>query len=335
MVTSALELTTPETADAVLRRLGVTPPGVPVCACALSGGISNVVLAASWPGGRVVLKQSLPELRVATVWRFDRARIFNERRCMEYLARVLPPGSVPGVLAHDDDEYLFVMTHADDGGVNWKEALLAGNVDLPTAERTGAVLGRIHAASATDPDVARDFGDLRPMLQGRVDPYHRTAAANNPDVAPLIEAEVARLLATRRCLVLGDWSPKNLIAYPDRVLALDFEVAHFGDPAFDVAFLLTHLVLKGIRRPADAPVLRIAADSFLGAYRASAGRIAPPDADVVAELGCVLLARVDGKSRIEYLTDEGTRAYVRALAYDVLRSQDGSLALILDQAFTA
>ncbi len=329
-MTSDLELTTEATAGAVLHRLGVAPPGAPVKARALSGGISNVVLAASWPDGRAVLKQSLPELRVATVWRFDRSRIINERRCMDYLGQVLDAGSVPEVLAHDDDAFLFVMSHAPDGGTNWKDALLAGEIDLTTAARAGALLGRVHSASAADAEVARTFGDLTPMLQGRVDPYHRTAAAANPEVAPLVEAEVERLLATRRCLVLGDWSPKNLLAYPDRVLALDFEVAHYGDPAFDVAFLLTHFVLKGVRRPADAARLRSAARAFLEEYGGEAGDVAPPDAHTVAELGCILLARVDGKSRIEYLTSDEQRAHVRALAYDVLRAGDRPLAATLD-----
>ena len=331
MVTSDLELTTEATAGDVLRRLGIAPTGARVSAHALSGGISNVVLAAAWDGGRAVLKQSLPELRVATVWRFDRARIVNERRCMDYLGRILPSGSVPEVLAHDDDAFLFVMSCAPDGGVNWKEALLRGELDLATAARAGALLGTIHSRSAADAVVARTFADLTPLLQGRVDPYHRTAAAANPDVAPLIETEVERLLATRRCLVLGDWSPKNLLVYPDRVLALDFEVAHFGDPSFDVAFLLAHFVLKGVRRPGDAASLRAAARAFLADYFAAAGDISPRDAHVVAELGCILLARVDGKSRIEYLPAEEQRAHVRSLAYDVLRTTDRSLDATLDR----
>jgi aminoglycoside phosphotransferase (APT) family kinase protein len=330
-VSEPLELTTEATAGDVLRRLGVAPADAPVEAHALSGGISNVVLAASWPGGRAVLKQSLPALRVAVDWQFDRARIITERRAMSYLGRILPAGSVPTVLAHDDDAFLFIMSHAPEGAVNWKEALLRGEIDLRAAERAGALLGEIHRRSADDLEVARDFANLTPLLQGRVDPYHHTAAAANPGVAGVIEAEVERLLATRRCLVLGDWSPKNLLVYPDRVLALDFEVAHVGDPAFDVAFLLTHLVLKRVRRPVDAAPLRAAADAFLRGYGSAAGPICPPDEHVVAELGCLLLARVDGKSRIEYLPADEPRVHVRALAYDVLRTRDRPLVPTLDR----
>ena len=119
----------------------VVPEGVAVDARALSGGISNIVLAASWDGGRAVLKQSLPELRVAVEWHFDRARIINERA--HGLPRGDPAGrSVPAVLAHDDEAYLFVMSQAPDGGVNWKDALLRGDIGLQAAERAGALLGR-------------------------------------------------------------------------------------------------------------------------------------------------------------------------------------------------
>jgi aminoglycoside phosphotransferase (APT) family kinase protein len=129
--------------------------------------------------------------------------------------------------------------------------------------------------------------------------------------------------------VLGDWSPKNLLVYPDRVVALDFEVAHLGDPAFDVAFLLTHLVLKAVHRPAQRSALHEAAQAFLRGYGEAARRAAPDDAHVVAELGCLLLARVDGKSPAEYLTPtEAPR--VRALAYEVLLDGERGLGPTLD-----
>lgn len=302
-----------KTAPGALAELGVAPPGVPVTVRPLAGGISNIVLAAEWPGGRAVLKQSLPKLRVAADWPFDRSRIVNERRALERLASLLPDGSVPAVLAQDDDRFLFVMSRAPEGGGNWKQELLAGRIDLDAARRAGELLATVHS------DPGDDFDDPTPLVQGRVDPYHRTAAAANPAVADFVHAEVERLLATREALVLGDWSPKNLLVYPDRVLALDFEVAHRGDPAFDVAFMLTHLVMKSIHLPARATRLRSAADAFLVGYGSSV-----PEPRVTAELGCLLLARVDGKSPAEYLT-EPERETARALAYDLLHGRRASM----------
>jgi 5-methylthioribose kinase len=312
-VVKSLELVDERTAPAVLVELGVAPAGVPVEVRALSGGISNVVLAATWPDGSAVLKQSLPKLRVTADWPFDRARIINERRALERLGSLLPSGSVPEVLAHSDEQFLLVMSHAPAGSRNWKEELLAGRVDRETARRAGELLAAVHA------DPGEEFDDQTPLVQGRVDPYHRTAAASNPDVAVLVHAEVERLLAARDALVLGDWSPKNLLVYPDRVLALDFEVVHRGDPAFDVAFLLTHLVMKSVHLPEHAADLRSAADAFLAGYGTSL-----PEAHLVAELGCLLLARVDGKSPAEYLT-EPQREQARAAGIELLTAPPSSL----------
>ncbi len=182
------------------------------------------------------------------------------------------------------------MSHAPDGGRNWKEELLAGHVDRETARRAGELLAAVHAdpgERVRRPDSARP-GTGRPVSPdgGRGERRRRGARPRGGRAAA----------SDARCLVLGDWSPKNLLVYPDRVIALDFEVVHRGDPAFDVAFLLTHLVMKSVHMPEHAADLRNAADAFLAGYGASL-----PEAHLMAELGCLLLARVDGKSPAEYL----------------------------------
>jgi 5-methylthioribose kinase len=280
---------------------------------------------------------------VASEWKFDRGRIVNERLCMEYLESILPDGTVPKVLAHDDSRYLFLMSYAPDGGQVWKDQLLRGEVDSTTAHRAGELLGQIHSQAAGDPYVEQTFGSPDLFEQGRVDPYHRTTAKANPEVAAEIEAEIERMHATRTTLVLGDYSPKNLLVYPERVFAIDFEVAHLGDPAFDVAFLLTHLVLKAVHNPDPAAPLLHAATAFLDGYRAGAGAAAdrprphstggvmPADGAVTAELGCLLLARVDGKSPAEYITTNPQRATIRAHAYRLLKDPPGDLDTTLNQ----
>ena len=296
----------------------------------LAGGISNVVLRVDHDGGSLVVKQSLPKLRVSVDWEFDRARILGERDCMIALAGLLGQDAVPGVLFSDEEQFVLGMTCAPDGGVVWKDALLAGIAEPVVAQRAGVLLARLQRAAAADATLSRRFDDISPLIQGRVDPYHRTAAIANPDLAPVIDAEVDRLLATHRTLVLGDFAPKNMIAYPDRVLLLDFEVAHWGDPAFDVAFLLTHLILKAYWRPGRAERYLDLARDFWRAYRSALGDEPPAEGPVVCELACLLLSRVDGKSKVEYLTDAASRRSVRALARELLADAPGSVGGILD-----
>ncbi len=297
-----------------LRDQGLVPSAADVAVDALSGGISNVVLRARWDDGCVVVKQSLPRLRVAADWEFDRRRVFVERDCMRALAEILP-GSAPTVSFSDDRQFAFGMSCAPDGGVVWKDALLAGEIVPERTLAAAALLGGMQRESVGNASIAAAFDDRMPLLQGRVDPYHRTAAGAHPDLAERIEAEVQRMLSIRSVLVHGDFSPKNLIAYPDRMLMLDFEVAHWGDPCFDPAFLISHLVMKAWRDERNADDLFNEATRFWRAYREAAGPTVPVDESaVVAELGCLLLARVDGKSPIEYLTTPEQTASLVALA---------------------
>jgi 5-methylthioribose kinase len=299
----------------------------------LSGGVANVVLGVTWDGGAVVVKQALPKLRVAADWAFDPARTRVERACLDYLDGVLPAGSVPHVRAYDDVNDVLVMSHAPAGGAMWKSALLAGQVDAAIAERAGGLLGTVHREAAGD-DLARElFADVWPLVQGRIDPFHRTVAAIHADLRVAILEEADRMLAERTTLVLGDYSPKNILAYPDRIVLLDFEVAHWGDPAFDVAFMLTHLALKACHRPATARQLRDCASTFVHAHRAAAGPLYPADANVIAELGCVLVSRVDGKSPVEYLDAGRDHAAVRDTARTLLLERPARLHGALDAVF--
>lgn len=315
-----------------LRRRGIVSGALEIDQ--LSGGISNVVLRARFGRDCLVIKQSLPRLRVEAVWEFDRRRVFVERDCMEYLGRLLEPGTVPRVRFSDEPSFLFAMSCAPPGGVVWKDALLRGDVQPQVAVRAGALLAQLQTRAAKDPFARERFHDRTVLWEGRLDPYHRTAAAANPTLSELIEEEVQRTLAVRRTLVLGDFAPKNTIVYPERLLILDFEVAHFGDPAFDPAFCLNHLLLKAIHFRARADDYLDAGWAFWRSYRdgIADGLAEGIECGTARELACLLLARIDGKSRIEYLTGEQPRQLARQLAADALRRRIADPAAILDEA---
>lgn len=322
-----------DTVAGYLQSAGVMPAGVEATVEELGGGISNIVLKVAWDGNPVVVKQSLSKLRVSADWRFDRRRTLVERDCLDLLGRLVP-GAAPDVIACDEDAFVLVTTCVPPGGVLWTQALMAGEIDEIAAGRAGALLGAIQRLSARDPGARARFADQTVMVQGRTDPYHLTAAARHPSLAPAIASEVERLLGTQVTLTLGDYSPKNLFVYSDRVMAIDFEVAHWGDPAFDVAFCLTHLVLKAIHFEARAGRYLSAAARFWARYRGEGGGLAR-ERDVVCELGCLLLARIDGKSPIEYITDEPARDLVRVLAASLITSPGDSVPAALRRVRSA
>ena len=174
---------------------------------------------------------------------------------MEVLGTILPDGDVPTVLDIDRAALTFVMSCAPKGGVNWKAALLRGDVDPVAVRHVAEQLGRIHREAQALPDLAVRFADLMPLIEGRINPYHRATALANPDLADAITEDIVRLTVNRRTLVHGDYAPKNLIVYQNRVMVLDFEVAHWGDPSFDSAFMLTHLIAKAVHLPHQQPFI--------------------------------------------------------------------------------
>ena len=311
-------------AAAYLAGRGVFPDGAEIACSELGGGVSNVVLLAESRGSRVVLKQALPRLRVADVWEASPQRALTEARALEAV-RAIAPDWVPRVLDIDDDACAFVIEAAPPDWEPWKDALLAGRVDAELAAGVGRLTGRVHAATYRDPFTESAFADLGPFDELRLDPYYRTTRQRCPEVATELADYLAAIGARRSVLVHGDLSPKNVLSGPGGAWLIDHEVAHYGDPAFDTAFMLNHLALKAIHRPASHAELEAAAGAFWEAYAAAAPRAASDDLSyVLGQVGCLMLARVAGKSPAEYLDERG-RGVARAVAVGVLQSPPADL----------
>ncbi len=299
---------------------GLIEPGVLLAVTPLSGGVSSDIVAVSGPGVELVVKRPLGRLRVEQEWHADARRILTEGRALRVAERLLP-GSVPPVLDLDEDTLTLVLQRAPSGWTDWRGELLGGNIDPRVGRRLGTALGVWHRKSPAGGSAVADFAAVDVFVQLRIDPFYRTVALRYPAVAPLIERTADALLATKSCLVHGDFSPKNVLAHGDSAWVLDWEVAHVGDPVFDIAFLLTHLLLKAVHRPAQADEYGLVARGFLEEYHATG----PPALSVPGALhrniGCLLLARVDGKSPTTYLTGREPET-VRALGFELLQASE-------------
>jgi 5-methylthioribose kinase len=324
------ELSAHSAAD-YLREAGRVPAGAEVEVRELSGGVSNIVLRVDGSGRPpFVLKQCRERLRVAMDWRARLERIWAEQAALELLGTILPEGTVPRVWFDDRSNYLFAMTCAPDDAVTWKSQLLAGQFDPDFAARLGTILGMIHVGAPEHPALRGILADTSHFDELRIDPYYRTSARAHPDLAPRIDALITAMdrPTHERTLVLGDFSPKNILVHKRGLILLDFECAHAGDAAFDVGFFLSHLLLKTIRTASrDAAVAPRCAElvpCFWDAYcdrrhlNASA-QLNLEDRAIWHAAACCL-ARVDGKSPVEYLDDAGQRA-ARWFAREAFRSQ--------------
>jgi 5-methylthioribose kinase len=317
-----------ESAADYLREAGRVPEGAEVRVRELAGGVSNIVLRVDVVGRPpFVIKQCRERLRVAMEWRAPLDRIWTEAATLGVLREILPEGTVPRVLFEDRPNYLFAMTCAPDESVTWKSLLMEGQADAGIAARLGTILGTIHADGAAHPALRGTLADTSLFEALRVDPYYRTIARRHADLAPDIEWLIDTMdePAVGRTLVLGDFSPKNILVHAGDLVLLDFECAHAGDPAFDLGFFLTHLLLKEVR----AIVAGEAKDRryidltyiFWSNYLDRRG-LQPEAAGPLIYLAnkhtaACCLARVDGKSPVEYLDERG-RARARAFARPAL-----------------
>jgi 5-methylthioribose kinase len=245
----------------------------------------------------------------------------GERRAGCLLART------PRIVFEDRENYCFGMQAAPREHTVWKRQLLGGDADAAIADQCGRLLGTLHGGTWGGPAVAAALDDRRVFDELRLDPYYRTVARRFPDAAELLTSLVDSVWSRRLCLVHADFSPKNLLVYAGGLMMVDFETGHYGDPAFDLGFFLSHLVLKAFyHAPRHEPLLALT-ERFWAAYRETLeaqllGRAEDmPDSleshAVLNFAGCAW-ARLDGKSPVEYLTDAPRRDQARALCREVL-----------------
>lgn len=303
---------------------------------ALMGGVSSEIIRVEDGADSFVVKRALSKLNVKDDWIADIDRNDHEQMYIEYVSNFLPE-AVPALRTGSLGCGHFVMEFLGTEFANWKQKLLCGETCHKDAIAAAAILGRIHAQSAGDDDAAQKFDTTKNFIQLRIDPYLLTTGLRHPDLRGFFEDEAQRLVSTRQSLVHGDFSPKNIMISNSRMVLLDCEVAWYGDPAFDVAFMLTHLFLKGLFHAPRAIGMREMSRAFWRQYVEVIGSfintrmLEPHVARLVLML---LLARIDGKSPVEYLQGVKKVEYVRRFASSGIRSVQSSLSDVLEKWFS-
>jgi 5-methylthioribose kinase len=298
-----------------LLEYDLVPADAEINCTTLGGGVSCDVWRIDAAGRSICVKRALPCLRVAAIWEAPVERSAHEWRWMEFAAHVVPE-SVPRLLAHDPRRGMLAMEFLDPSKFPlWKKLLLDGNARAQTASSVAALLAKLHAASAGRADIATRFDTSDAFYALRIEPYLLEAARRNPDVAKILEQLADRTLRARIALVHGDFSPKNILIGPKAPVILDAETAWYGDPAFDLAFCLNHLLLKCLARPMWAERYLACFRDFASHYLSAVSWELPTATEgrVLQLLPALLLARVDGKSPVEYLT-QLDQMFVRDIA---------------------
>lgn len=313
---------------ATLLRMGLLHVGEKFSLDGLSGGVSCDVYKVEVEGrSPIVVKRALPKLRVTLDWHAPPERSVAEVVWMKLVAGINPDW-VPKILGEDHAHHLFAMEFlAPDSHPLWKAQLAAGRIDEEFATTVGAALATIHAKTAGDEDIARSFANDAQFQALRLEPYLLFTATRHPDLERAIGEMSAAIGEARIALMQGDISPKNILCGPNGPIFLDAETACYGDPAFDLAFCLNHFLLKSVWRPHWKDGYARAFAAMRQSYLAGVTweDAAALDRRAARLLPMLFLARVDGKSPVEYLTDENDKVFVRSEARAMIKRPPANL----------
>ena len=320
----------PETIANALRNMGLLGADEVGRAEQLAGGVSSDIWRVDCKKGAVCVKRALAKLKVAADWRAPVERNAYEAAWFRLVGKVLPV-AVPPLIGEDRAAQLFAMAYLDpaDHPV-WKAILRSGAADPSVAAEVGRRLAVIHAATAGKKEVAAAFATDHIFEPIRIEPYLRATAKVHPDRADALEELAETTLRTRLALVHGDVSPKNILIGPSGPIFIDAECAWYGDPAFDLAFCLNHLLLKCLWTPA-------ATDGFLACFAALAatylGGVAWESPEQMERrtarlLPGLFLGRVDGKSPAEYVTTDRHKDRIRRVARALLAAPVARLGAV-------
>jgi 5-methylthioribose kinase len=283
-------------------------------------------------GSHACAKRALAKLKVATDWQAPLERNHYEVAWLRRAGAIVP-ANVPRVLAEDREHGIALLQflRPEDHRL-WKSELLAGRADPDLAIAVATTIGRIHAATFRQSTDAAAFPTDALFDALRLDPYLRHTADRHPDLRARILTVLDATAAAKLALVHGDVSPKNILVniHSGQPVLLDAECAWYGDPAFDAAFCLNHLVLKAIHLPALRHLLLEQAARFFTEWLSHlpVDHHATLEARTAALLPCLMLARVDGKSPVEYLSEQ-SRALVRETSIPLIETPRSSLASVI------
>jgi len=299
----------------------------------LTGGVSSDIWRVDVHGSTYCVKRALGKLKVSADWFASTQRNAYEWAWLNFAARHLPL-NVPTPLAHDSAAGILAMSFlSSDSHPVWKNKLLAGDVDVEFAGKVGRLIGRLHSISSRDESLESQLGDTKSFEAIRLDPYLRATGLQHPSLARRMNELCERTISFRIAAVHGDISPKNILVSQSGPIFLDAEASWYGDPAFDLAFCLNHLLLKCVARPSERSLYMQCFSSLSHSYLQEIDWEPRGDLEERAAtlLPALLLARIDGKSPVEYLSDEHSKCFVREAAIGWLNNPSVDLTDLAKQ----
>ncbi len=284
-----------------------------------TGGVSATVALASDGSTTVIVKQALAQLKVADTWESDQSRMIIEKEALDVYARLVPTAT-PAPISYDAENYIMIREAAPEDCPMWKTHLMEGLLDFEVARAAIEALSTIHNGTAGDSKVAGTFADGSFFYSLRISPYIQRVVEKHPQLEDASREVIDFLMGEKIALIHGDYSPKNILVDGRGICILDLEVAYYGHPCFDLAFFSNHFLLKTVKNKqyggAYIEMLRYMLKIYFD--RLTCLPREKMESDTVRTLAFLFLARVDGKSPAEYITEEGDKEIIRRTAIQAI-----------------
>ena len=315
-----------------LQKAGLLESLVDAKFTVLTGGVASEIWKVETDNKTYCVKRALPKLKVEADWFAPIERNRFEVAWCKIVGDIMP-GSAPQIYYHDEEKMLCCMEFLDPADhALWKDELRDGRGEPIHAENAGRILGRIHSISSSDKAIQEQFPRIDIFHAIRLEPYLEATASKHPDLKGVLFALSKLTSETRPVMIHGDTSPKNILLGPNGPVFIDAECACMGDPAFDLAFCLKHFLLKCLWVSAGREKFLKCFEVMVAAYLAE---VTWEDRRAVETrtaklLPGLFLGRVDGKSPVEYITEEGEKNKVRRCATELLVSPPSRLMDVVE-----
>jgi 5-methylthioribose kinase len=323
-----------ETLPEYLRGAGLLRAGELVTVEPAGDGNINWVRRVRGSGRSFVVKQARPALERFPEYEAPTERIVCEAHYYETVRALDRDHVCPNVLGFDEAARVLVLEDLGDAP-RLDGAHPEGFDAEAAAARIARFLGAVHAATANDGSLAERFpNDGMRRLHGDhifVLPFSANEFPLPAEVRVRAEeiwregrvAEIAarayeRYLEPRGALVHGDVQAGNVLLAARGAVLLDAEIAHAGDPAFDLGTLFAHLWLPSAARGA-ALAAEPAVDAALHGYCAENGAFTPADRERAKRYAALeMLRRTLGAARVAAVAEPAASQRVLDFALPLL-----------------
>lgn len=327
-----IDLSNQSVLELYLQKKGLVSEGDGHSVHYCNGGVSGIVVFVDRPGKKpLIIKQALAQLKVAEVWKCDPNRMKVEYDSNKIYHKLIPENA-PEVYFYDEENYVYGREAVPETCRMWKEDLMSGLIDFEVARKSIETLNVVHNQCAGNRDVAKRFSDKTIFYNLRISPYIEFTVRKHPELKDDAERVIQEMTRNGITLVHGDYSPKNIMVQGRAISVLDYEVAHYGHPAFDLAFFFNHMILKSVKFPELSDTFLNLLQYMYHIYFSNVTFMDGKELEdcTVRTLALLMIARVDGKSPVEYLVgDAEKQERVRKIAFQVLKEKADRIADVI------